>query len=203
MFGTKVYCPFRVVESNMFKSLVTAAVLAVAGTAASAATCTFGPTSSADVWASTACVGQVSGNDSAATVNAHGGTGIFGINTWSQDSKWEAKTNTYSPSGLLSILKENDKKGTWSVTSWAGIGSAALVVKGSNNWAAYLLDTSAGLTGGWTTLALTNNGGNQPGISHISLYTTPAPAPVPLPASALLLVAGMGGLAALRRRKKA
>lgn len=34
-------------------------------------------------------------------------------------------------------------------------------------------------------------------------YEAPAPAPVPLPASALLLLGGMGGFAALRRRHKA
>lgn len=34
-------------------------------------------------------------------------------------------------------------------------------------------------------------------------YEAPAPAPVPLPASALLLLGGVGGFAALRRRQKA
>lgn len=194
----------------MFKIVITAAALALAGGAASAATCKYGQeadyTEHADVWTSTACVGQVSDpkNDSAAAMNGYnGGAGVFNITNWTQDSKWEEDSNTYSPNGLLSIVDYDGKKGSWAVDSWAGIGAAALVVKGATGWAAYLLDMSAGLKGEWSVFALsTPNGKNTPDISHISLYTTPAPAPVPLPASALLLMAGMGGLAAMRRRKK-
>lgn len=40
-------------------------------------------------------------------------------------------------------------------------------------------------------------------VSKLVADTPPAPAPVPLPASALLLLGGLGGLAALRRRWKA
>ena len=44
--------------------------------------------------------------------------------------------------------------------------------------------------------------GNR-GLSHISFYDTGTTAPIPLPAAGWLMVAGLGGLAALRRRKTA
>lgn len=40
-------------------------------------------------------------------------------------------------------------------------------------------------------------------VDTSNLTSAPAPAPVPLPASGLLLLAGLGGVAALRRRAKA
>ena len=45
----------------------------------------------------------------------------------------------------------------------------------------------------------TNNGGNVR-LDDLAIYAPP-PAPVPLPAAGLMLVAGLGGLAALRKRK--
>ncbi|WP_306753054.1 VPLPA-CTERM sorting domain-containing protein [Paracoccus actinidiae] len=44
---------------------------------------------------------------------------------------------------------------------------------------------------------------SNPGGSIKADLEPQQPAPVPLPASAVLLMAGMGGLASLRRRKKA
>ncbi len=40
-------------------------------------------------------------------------------------------------------------------------------------------------------------------LSHISFYNTGTPPVVPLPAAGWLMIAGLGGLAALKRRKKA
>lgn len=193
----------------MLRKLLASAALVIAANAASAATCQYGTeadfTENADVWTSTNCVGQISDpvNDSASAMNSYaGGNGVFDINNWSLNSKWEEDDGSYSPAGILSIVDNGDKTGNWMVDSWAGIGSAALVVKGGTGWAAYLLDMTAGLSGGWSVFALTNKGGQTPDISHISLYTTPEMAPIPLPASGLLLVAGLGGFAAMRRRKK-
>ncbi|WP_254813781.1 VPLPA-CTERM sorting domain-containing protein [Rhodovulum sp. ES.010] len=49
-------------------------------------------------------------------------------------------------------------------------------------------------SGEWSTLSK--------GPSHITFYDS-APAPIPLPAAGWMLLAGVGGLAAVRRRKTA
>ncbi len=184
--------------------------------AAYAVTCQFGTetdfTASADVWTSKDCVGQLSGNDaigndSGSNVDLNnplnfGGMPLFGAANWSLDTKIESNGTT-SPSGILFASFESDLlSGDWSVSSWAGVGKAALVLKGGNGFAAYLLDTTAGLSGEWSTQALTvGNNNNQPALSHVSLYT--APTPIPLPAGGILLISALGGLGfAARRRRK-
>lgn len=158
-------------------------------TQAEAATCM-----PSDVTVSTACA-NVDGNDSESVVD-----GLFGL-----DVDFEAKVDAPGSSdGILSVTyDEGGLSGTWSVDSWSGFGSAILVTKAGPAFAAYLLDLAAGTTGTWSTAGLTNPGGNQPEISHISLYTAegdmsvvPVPAGLPLMLTAL----GLGGLA-LRRRK--
>lgn len=194
---------------------------------ASAATCQFGTeaqfTANADVWTSTACVGPITGNDaigndSGANVNLNNpatfGGPLFGSTNWELDTRinvLEDKStdpSTFSfasaaPSGILSATLGADAlSGTWSVTSWAGIEKAMLILKGGNGFAAYLLDLTVGLNGEWITQALKNGGGQQPALSHVSLYTTPAP--IPVPAAGLLLITALGGLGlAARRRRKA
>ena len=54
----------------------------------------------------------------------------------------------------------------------------------------------------WNTMGLVNGGEKQPGLSHISYWSAPL-SPVPLPAAGWLLIAGLGGIAAMKRRTKA
>ena len=196
---------------QVLKAVVGAGALAVivmSAGVAQAATCT-----TLGVTVSTACAGPVPGNDK--DVYGGGGTtnvndidndlsdgmdeGLFGTNTWTET----AKIN--SPGlldGILSMTYDNgNTSGTWSVSSWAGIGSAMLVVKAGNEFIAYLLDLTAGTSGIWTTQGLVNNNNELRKISHLTLYTTPAIPPVPVPAAGLLLIGALGGLAALRRRR--
>lgn len=53
-----------------------------------------------------------------------------------------------------------------------------------------------------TSLTFKTNGGGNVRLDDLAIYAPP-PAPVPLPAAGLMLMAGIGGLAALRRRKTA
>ena len=128
---------------------------------------------------------------------------MFGINTWTEYAKVDRPATT---AGILTLAyNAGNLTGTWSVTSWAGIGDAMLVVKGGRGFSGYKIDTSKGLFGSWSTASLTNRGGNQPAISHMTLYATLAdnPAPIPIPAAGFLLLGALGGLAALRRRRRA
>ena len=211
---------FQMTMGISIKAFALSAALAVSaiagGQAAQAASCQFGDQSQfwlqADVWTSTACVSQIAGNDSDTSagnnivnVNTVGGTGLFGTNTWTLNSRYDAN-GSYGPNGILSIsnVSSDMLMGDWAVSSWSGITSAMLVLKAGNGFASYLLDLTAGTIGQWATLALTNNGGNQPAISHISLYTTSStpPAPVPVPAAGLLLMGALGVLTVARRRRK-
>jgi hypothetical protein len=206
-----------------WKTLTAAAAMAVGMFvgAAQAATCEYGDATDfslfqADVYTSTACEGMISGNDSAATLNAYdpdgpGGNpaGIFGSANWVLTAKLDMPnplgSYTGGTVGIFSMtINADGKSGTWSVSSWLGIEAATLVLKGGPNFAAYLLDLTAGLSGEWRTDALLVGNPQRPntaGLSHISLYTTPAV--IPVPAAGLLLLGALGGLAALRRRRRA
>lgn len=199
--------------SDLLKSLAAVAVLTVMAGGAQAAVCQFGTaaefTATADVYTSTACVGEIdSENDSAAFLNAYdpdgaGGVdaGMFGATNWLLDSRYD-KNGTYAPAGILTVsdITADLFEGTWSVSNWAGVAQAVIVIKGGNGFAAYLLDITAGIAGEWSTQALeVGKNNNQPAVSHISLYISPAP--VPVPAAGFLLLGALGGLAALRRRR--
>ena len=202
-----------------FKTLL--GVSAIAGFAALApsigfaAQCQFGDEASfgileADVFNSTDCIGAQEGNDSNSDLD-----GFFDVAEWTEDTKFDSDANSYNPEGILTVdfTGGSMMEGTWEVSSWDGIAKAMIVVKAGNFFAAYLIDTTAGLTGGWSTRAIEVGwNGNQPDVSHISLFVcseddedcggggtggdVPLPGGLPLLASA----AGIGYI--LRRRKR-
>lgn len=203
---------FGIIGAGVF-----AAGMALLPTMGSAALCKVGTESdfdmNADVWTSTACIGEIENdNDDVATIES-----LFLLSGVYQDTKAEREDDgsiTYDPTGIMTITADTDLLGgTWSVSSWAGVETAIFVVKGSNSFAAYVLDITAGLNGGWTTNALENNGGNQPAYSHVSLYLVDCDDPfdcdgggtggdIPLPAGLPLLASAMGIGYILRRRKR-
>ncbi len=137
-------------------------------------------------------------------------SGLFGVADWTTDF---GTLNTTNGSDNLSnaffsvTSNAGNTSGTWSLISGFSFDPTkiyALVLKGGSNGSiAYKLDTSF-TSGDWTNADIPlNGGGNTPGLSNIRLYSTGPLSTIPLPAAGWLLIAGLGGLAAMRRRRKA
>jgi len=111
--------------------------------------------------------------------------------------KWTVDGGT-SDNGILTATGSGVGPGTWIINLGSlVVDNLVLAFKSGQgqldpDWAAFSLTQDA-LTGSWIIAS-----GNQ-GLSHINLYGTIAP--VPLPAAGGLLLAALGGLAMIRRRR--
>jgi hypothetical protein len=158
-----------------------------------------------DLTESTDCEGAYAGNDDAAYLDL---LEVFGETGWSQVAKVEGDSGT--DGGLtVAVTTENDAgegiTGTWAYTGdISTVDHVIAVLKAGSSFTAYLLDTSVDpFEGTWSTAGL-----DDKGLSHFSLYTRTdgggvGVEPVPLPAAAWMLLVGVGGLAAMARRRKA
>jgi hypothetical protein len=156
----------------------------------------------------TDCSGPIAGNDTGAQgtliSNLNGGLFSGFADDWSLFGKSDESA---------SVDADATVSGDWSLTFPNAAQSVfAVSLKAAGDYTVYLFDLAgaANLFGGeYETTGILNNGGNTPGLSHLSIAVwngerdTPPTAPVPLPAAGWLLLGGLGGLAALRRARKA
>lgn len=121
---------------------------------------------------------------------------IGGISNWMLADKTD-DDNDYLDGGFSQF-----GDGTWSIVNPLGYESIMVTLKQGKSFAAFLLDSTAPLSGIWNTFGPGNSVGDY---SHASVYFSGdmTPAPIPLPAGAALLPAGLAALAFLRRRRKA
>jgi hypothetical protein len=147
---------------------------------------------------SVACEGPIDGN---ATNDIPGST-FFSHNDWMLIYKVDADSG--SDGGLT--VTGGGTSGGWELSDYGGYGTVMLALKGGPNFSVYLLDGAT--SGDWNTFGITTGGGKPgPGLSNFTAWgrgTAPDPGtPIPLPAAGWMLLAGLGGLVAIRRRKNA
>ena len=194
------------------KKITAAGVLAMMATGASAATCGNG-SYSISLDPATACyaygTGNVNGNAkhdpilNGTTVGNNTFTLVSGPVISSLTLLDKSDSVGDLEEGALSGTLSGGKSGRFTLNDVLPYSSLIVALKvGSGkdgfDWAAFKV-AGAGM---FDFLVNFKKGG---GLSHVNVYGVEdvAPAPVPLPASALLLLGGVGGFAALRRRKKA
>ena len=159
------------------------------------------------VSAATDCIRLTGGPGGNTTLQMMIDDSAFEMASWSFEDKANLPA-LVSLGGYLNITVNPDSNsvpsGTWSLADGFAfpVGeSFALALKGGPSSITYLLNP-AFTFGTWSMADITNPGGQNPGLSNITLFGTAAVAPIPLPAPVLLLLGALGGLAIAARRRR-
>lgn len=117
---------------------------------------------------------------------------VFGVDGWIKSDK-DIDNSPNGPIFFTQSVGVGDSSGTWSINGFAGYTNVAIALKAGRSFGLFLLDTSAGTTGTWST---------SRDLSHATIWIQGQPVipAVPLPASALFLLAGIAGFAGMRRK---
>lgn len=177
------------------RTLLTATVAAtlLSGAAYAAPVSILEPCQTLNVVSSTACVGAFLQSTGEPTEDELNDAMLGGYDDW---TRVDNESSTF-----VEIASIGDPSGTWKLINPVTGKMYAISLKGSTQWAAYLL---SGLQGTWSTEDLNTPSGNQPDLSNVVLFHRAGEIPpIPLPAAGWLLLAGVGGLVAMRRKKAA
>lgn len=167
---------------------------AASGASAATMTCTGGSGGSAATYSlsDATAASCFTGND---TNQIDSNFSLFGMTGWVLADKNDgpdgdgAITFTDAPTN-------GDKSGDWTISSITGLLNVAITLNAGNGFGAFLLDLDdlTPLSGTWTS---------SKGLSHASIYYNGTVSAVPLPAALPLLLAAIGGLAFVGRRRRA
>jgi hypothetical protein len=188
---------------DSFKTLLTAGALAIAAGAGNAATlsCSTDANGGSDATfylgnsTQATCLptdGVSSLND---TNTIDSSFSLFGKTGWVLSDKNDSSDGN----GLIEFLTapiNGTKSGDWAIDTLAGLTHVVITLKAGGGFGAFLLDLTVEnpLAGTWASTK---------GLSHASIYYNGTPAPIPLPAAGFLMLGALGGLAALRRSRRA
>ncbi|CAN5504789.1 hypothetical protein BH11PSE9_BH11PSE9_12390 [soil metagenome] len=207
---------------STLNQLAWACALALGSAAAAAAPCTgisVGSASTGDVTlagaASDQCVISNVNPQQGASGNTSGFSGTFGTG-WTMLGKVDINgAVTGQPASVggvvfdIDFMQATGTAGTWSVTTdKAATFDLVFAMHGANRSGAFLFDneaTSANLNadGTWAIHWL-NNGGNVPNYSNLTVFVRDvALAPVPEPETYALMLAGLGAVGFVARRRQA
>lgn len=165
--------------------------LMIAGSAGAATCSTGGGGSSATLSLTAASNAECFLGNDTNTINSS--FAVFGLTNWILADKNEG------PDGDQSIVftqagPVNDvKSGNWGISTLGTAANVMVNLKAGNGWGSFLVNS---LGGSWTSTK---------DLSHASIYYRAGnpTTPIPLPAAGWMLLAGLGGLVAAKRRRRA
>jgi PPE-repeat protein len=133
-------------------------------------------------------------------------SGNINLNNKLADIDTVYDSQTPAPPTLLDLhsLNQGEQDGGFSNPDAGTITSTFLVtyyaVKAGDEFR--LFEIAPTYTFSWTTAGMTNNGGQQPDVSHVIWIDPPSTVAVPEPATWALMILGFGGAGAMLRQRR-